>query len=378
MNTDKIDLSVLDNADADTLARIMQNIAPADNKEKEHIFRLTQKMYKLKMADETTVGGVEQYKPFRWQRIASIAACMVLVGGAVGAGSVMLKKQHLLGLASELCESAENEQNGQFLELQLHEAPVCVENMEEAQKTADEHTIEMPWDGRYGVDRAKYVQMLSDGDYDSIESKSYIYHLMLNSFLYYHTVQGSYNIDDNYAVDFAVDLDAQESYSKRYYRKTGVGNEEIACDGKVYNVSGESTVTSDLFGKEYNINADAGTYKTDTYEKIVTLNLTEDNFRHIDTEDGDKLLSCPDIICGGTARLYLLPYSFADSYMMDFDCWNITGLDEIDGRVAAVITGTNEGQGEFEARIDILTGIMLEIDSIDINGEKRNTKLDSL
>ena len=200
---------------------------------------------------EVHVQGVEIYHRPIWKNILAMASAFIIVGGAVAGGVFMMKKRSLKPAdtvtdttaaqqetensipaeAEEATEAAPTEvttdisnTDPDFVELQLHEAPHYAETYNEAKELADEHSITIPWNERhkYIVDTKHYAELLQSDGYDinSLEAKSYIYHIMLNSYLYYDTAKGTvlypYSNDlSNYTtVDFQVDLDKQECYNK--------------------------------------------------------------------------------------------------------------------------------------------------------------------
>lgn len=75
---------------------------------------------------------------------------------------------------------------------------------------------------------------------------------------------------------------------------------------------------------------------------------------------------------------YLCPYQYAGSRMADFDSWQITGFEELNGRTAAVISGSLAGVCGYEIKTDIYTGIMLELAENAYNGKNEHTYFTSL
>lgn len=94
---------VLENTDSSVIDRLAAEFPPQDNKEKERIFKMSERKFNTKIknisnADEQSVGGVEIYKKPKWQRFLSIAAAFAIVAGGITGGAYALK--HLKGTHS--------------------------------------------------------------------------------------------------------------------------------------------------------------------------------------------------------------------------------------------------------------------------------------
>ena len=88
-----------------------------------------------------------------------------------------------------------NANNGEFGELQLHQVPVFA-NDDEANALLDE--INYGWmNGTYQfkkVDTEKYTQQIWN-ELNTLENKSYVYHVLMNSYHYFDTAEVSYTIN---------------------------------------------------------------------------------------------------------------------------------------------------------------------------------------
>ena len=337
--------------------------------------------------DQTVVSGVEIYRRPVWKALMPAVAVTMLAVGTVTGGMQFFKnhsKDHddLLAETTDntTCEITEPQEAvpeittetttvPQYMELQLHEPSAYVGTMEEADALLEEHSYLMPWNGRYGVDTAHYADLLLSDGYDigSLEAKSYIYHIMLKSWLYFNSVSGTLNIsntDDHYVthntgIDFRADLNAWESYSKVYDIDMDiVTEEEYQCFGKLFMVYPEEKM-----------------YQESYFSKSEQYLFIEDNYVHIDTAPPDYGITGYGISfgCGGMAQNYLCPYQYAGSRMRDFDNWQITGFEEVNGRTAAVISGSLTGVCDYEIKTDIYTGIMLELTENDCDGKNEHT-----
>lgn len=388
MKNENIDFSVLDNADTETAKKMSKICNAVDKNEKEHIYNMCKQMYNHKNEkDDVTVSGVEPYKHFRWQRVAGIAACVVLVGSIIVVGTVLLNRKRIIEPAESdttdyeqvtettqttpepVTETVTEPKTEQFLELPIHnDESIYVETLEEAKNMQLEHSFEMSWDDRYGVNTEHYAGLLlSDGyDINSLEAKSYIYHMMLKSYLYFDSVKGTLNSDgiSNTVIEFRTDLNKWESYAKVSDHDTDtVIGEEYMCNDKLYNVTSASSTYRETFSNKS--------------DKIM---LIEDNYIHIDIAPPDYGLTgfgSGSPICG-IENNYLCPYQYAASRMREFDNWQITGFTETNGRTAAVISGTLSGVCDYEMKVDIYTGIMLELTENAYNGNSEHTYFSSI
>ena len=86
---EKNEFDILENAESSVTDRLEAEFPPRDNREKEKIFRMSERKFNNTSAPDTekeqTVSGVEVYRRPKWQRGLSIAAaCALVVGGATG------------------------------------------------------------------------------------------------------------------------------------------------------------------------------------------------------------------------------------------------------------------------------------------------------
>lgn len=98
MNDKEFDLTMLENADNETIKQIAEN-CPASNVEMERMFAMSRKIYNERTKesnnkDNIEVSGVEQYKKPVWQKFAAIAAALVITGGAVAGGMLFMKNRN--------------------------------------------------------------------------------------------------------------------------------------------------------------------------------------------------------------------------------------------------------------------------------------------
>jgi hypothetical protein len=331
---------------------------------------------------EVHVQGVEIYHRPIWKNILAIASALIIVGGAVTGGAFIMKNRSLkpadtlaeqttVGHEAEETTIAEAEEiteaemveisedntdtETDFIELQLHETPCYVDTIDEAHKLQDEHSILIQWDDRhrYRIDVKHYAELLlSDGyDINSLEAKSFIYHMMCNSYLYFDTVKGTiitqqpvYSSGTS-QIDFQVDLEEQESYSK-----LTSGTDGTICEKYVYD------------DKSIDVYYSNNTYNMTGYYKELKINLPDDNFRHIDIAPPDHgLTCCPScsIICGGMVINEIMPEQIAVGWLNNFDNWQINDISERIGKNVVELSGISPKGSEFTIAVDIYTGIIL-------------------
>ena len=329
---------------------------------------------------EVHVQGVEIYHRPIWKNILAMASAFIIVGGAVAGGVFMMKKRSLKPAdtvtdttaaqqetensipaeAEEATEAAPTEvttdisnTDPDFVELQLHEAPHYAETYNEAKELADEHSITIPWNERhkYRVDTKHYAELLQSNGYDinSLEAKSYIYHMMLNSYLYYDTAKGTINfpysndLSHYTSVDFQDDFNKQEIYNKHSNYSDIISEKFISSEkaiDKIYNGNNYTVIPNDW-----------------QYE----IKLTEDNYRYIEVSPPDYSFST--CICNafmGFEFNVLMPDQIALPWLMRFENWRIDSISERIGRTVAELSGVTDKGNDFTLFVDINTGILLE------------------
>ena len=347
---------LLDNADERTLERLSERRV-LTAKEKERM--LSMSMNKLNRMndnteDELQVSGVEPYNRPKWYGFATAAASLLLVGGIIGGGAYMIKNH--IGIPAGVFANLGEKNTQKYKELRLHEPPYSAESYDEAYEIIDKYRIDVPWSDRhdYRIDSEYYAELLLTENYDinSLEAKSFIYHMMLNSYLYYDTAKGSLIgqfVDDetHYStIDFQVDYNAQESYSRGSNNFNNDIFESFVYDSKSFSIYPDNTYTLE-----------------ETIRDTQTINLVEDNYRHINVEGAENGVDhCPALeimFAGGNARKALIPEGYAAARLNDFDNWEIDGTTEYLGRTAAEITGSYDNGSCFTMTVDIATGILL-------------------
>ena len=382
MKTDrKTDLSLLENAEDGTLNRMTECYAAASDKDKERIYRISEKMYKRKLntynrKNKGIVKGVERYNCPKWYKaVMTAAACLVLAGGIAGGGILLFNSSKNvvpqtenenttntdISQTTEVTTTAEEtEPTQKFRELQLHEVQYA-DSEEEAEELVNQHMIECKFDERYGVDVEHYVEQLRNSDdLNTLENKSYIYHMMLNSIDYYSTVQGS-GTSHGKKFEFKADLVNHKMYSKQIDESDygTIFREEYFLDEFLYELSSNNSsggVSSYKKKFLYNYYEDYGEcYSEDNYRRVY---LTYPESEYIDDSDycsfGDRKYQFYAL----AESTLIYPDIYALDKLWDFDSWKINLIEEYNGRECALISGTHKDV-MFKMYIDIQTGIMM-------------------
>lgn len=372
----RFDLEILENADMNTIDALSDKYSAVSEAETENIFRRV--MQNSGAADEELrVQGVEVYHRPVWKKLLAAASALVLVTGATAGGVYLYRNfgAETADMPTDNAEEATAEEHIEeetptevqteeateavFMELQLHEAAPYAESMEEAKAIIEEHTTLIPWADRhnYRVDVKHYAELLQCEGYDinSLEAKSFIYHMLRNSFLYFDSAVGTLNWYINYegsnfypSAEFQIDLQNQEGYSKCINEDNDVFLEFFAYDDKIITKENISRI-----------------YQEGTCSKAEMIRFPEDNYRYIEIAPPDYGLNeCPScsINCAwNKVHDQLMPEELALAFLDNFDNWQINGISDYLGRTAAELSGVYDDGSELKMTVDLYTGIMLEL-----------------
>ena len=326
------------------------------------------------------VQGVEAYHRPVWRKLLATASALILVFGAVAGGAFIMKnrtskpantvtdttsvqQETEMPTPAEAEEATEapppevtadtNNNKPDFIELQLHEAPHYAETYDEAKELADEHSITIPWNKRhkYRVDTKHYAELLQSNGYDinSLEAKSYIYHMMLNSYLYYDTAKGTINFPYSNDLSHYTSVDFQDDFNKKEIYNKDSNYSDIISEKFISN---EKVIDKIYNGNNYTVIPNDWQYE---------IKLTEDNYRYIDVSPPDYSFST--YICNafmGFEFNVLMPDQIALPWLMRFENWRIDSISERIGRTVAELSGVNDKGNDFTLAVDIYTGILIE------------------
>lgn len=222
------------------------------------------------------------------------------------------------------------------------------------------------------------------------ETKQDYYHKMLNAVDYYNTVSGSFvtnylsqGSQEETVVSYQVDMVNNNCYehmsNKDNDSEVYVGNGNIMHINNINKYKETSpiyfTKVDELAGynDDYVMRTQSDIKKAKAeFEKVFA-----DDKRITVDENGDKhYLNRLDLtnLCI-SASYSLFPQGLTFGYLSNQDMWEISGDTEYLGRDAVVIKGTAEDYGKkfntatFEMIVDKETGILLELQGYDENGE---------
>ena len=204
---------------------------------------------------------------------------------------------------------------------------------------------------------SKYFSESSEGDYNSLEAKSYLYHMMLNSMDYYKTAEGEMIIQPNgsYAatssttiIEFQLDNVNQCSYEKRTYVNSSLHDKELYF--------------ADL--REYELDIENNTFFLHHYAGETDI-LFSDNERVFCSPDGTTLAYNRPSNAFGSAMFHssLTPQYYAGMMLADFDRWHVACTATMLGRTCAVIEAEMQDD-VYRMYTDVQTGILFRLEPL--------------
>ncbi|SEH37759.1 hypothetical protein SAMN02910265_00161 [Ruminococcus flavefaciens] len=278
-------------------------------------------------------------------------------------GEVLTRKKSKNSFNPENIENVTNaDAEGEFAELQLHEMKIYHSKDEaeqafvEYQDAWKNHTYEFK-----KVDVEKYAdQLLSAAnaeELNTLENKSYLYHICANVFHYYDTAE----------VKFVIDGEQQAlNYHEEYERV--LDNKQLYFYNKITSRSDNENEKVSVYVRDGNEGVDY--YPTDkTYSKQT---YSEDDIKMAGAyiPDNFRVAYCDDYEKAGVQEAWEFGNTFGefsnlDSFVLlsDFDQWHIEGVENILGRDCAHVNLVyNDGFNEntVDRWIDIRTGLVLK------------------
>ena len=373
---------ILEN-DVDTALFTAENYPDSDTETMKRVFEQSEKKYLSQCGEAETVGdqvsGVVRYhRSYGW---LAAAAAVVIAAGAGGIFAVKSISDHVDVYSSAETEPAEEvteeifaetsaveedtaEAVKEYEELELHTPKSTVTDEEENLFFEDEkYSRELNLNDRRRVDTERYKnQILSaEGDeLNSLENKSYIYHMMLNSVDYFDTVSGkmTYGLPETDGCtyqEFMADIPAQY------------------CHETSSNMPNADTCINEKFvydGVEYDIDHNENTFCSMFNIPSVEFSFFRDNYRVYVGSDGYNCANYrPDWTNLGVSATMIFPQAIAMSRLNEFDSWSIDRTEEMLGRSCAVVKGESiqDWYYTYTAYIDLDTGIMLHYEEYDQN-----------
>ncbi len=175
---EKNEFDILENAESSVTDRLEAEFPPRDNREKEKIFRMSERKFNNTSAPDTekeqTVSGVEVYRRPKWQRVLSIAAaCALVVGGATGGTYALKRFRNTPAAESQLDTQKKVAPFGDFSELEYKIKNIDMDNMKKVMMPADDEPDSFipVWDGENisQQKRDKLADLFNNYDYESVE-----------------------------------------------------------------------------------------------------------------------------------------------------------------------------------------------------------------
>lgn len=301
---------------------------------------------------ENNVMGVEVIsKKHTWQKVSStaaVAAAVILVVGAVAhtGKDNDFKEGSFPDTSISTTEITKDNSNASSL-IEYHINIPPVYTMEQVDDLINKGIDKYNRNEKNKISVDKYVSKFKEKQYerDSIELKTYIYHIMLNSVDYYNNAEGSMtyamNIKAPVDIDFQTDIAKGTSYEKEIQFNKPV------CE---FYVSDKTLYTIDSTTRKYTEQPCAS-----TIEFIVS-----DNERVITLDNGEIMtLNRNDVTnLGVSGNSCLFPQSYAMAYLCDFDSWELGRIIDCLERTCVEIKGEYQDQC-FKMLVDISTGILM-------------------
>lgn len=190
---------------------------------------------------------------------------------------------------------------------------------------------------------------------NSLERKSYIYHMMLNSVDYFNTAKGSieysFSGSEPTTAEFTTNIEERYSHEKEYLPDNSI-YEHYVYDGKAYY-----------------INETLGVYDLGFVGEPIEF-VIDDSKRVVMLNDGELLkINRNDITnLGVSGNSCLFPQTFAMSKMYDFDNWDISGYEKLIDRECVVIEGAQDDK-TFKMFVDVNYGFLIKYEEFSSNGD---------
>lgn len=254
--------------------------------------------------------------------------------------------------------------SGEFAELQLHDLKIYDSEAEAvaaynditARYTAQPQTFKP-------VDVEKYTQQILDAsvseEYNTLENKSYVYHMMLNSKFYFNTAKGFANTADG-SEEFAVDH--KNRYAYEHFTKDP--NLYDTYNDLIYYYDGKDNYTVYLNEKQYFYNEmtdeDLGWYDGYIHDDDRAICYCNENgYTEMIRDTFENFWKCKgfDSLYPGTG-------------LHDFTSWSISGTEKRFGRDCVDIT-SQIGMFKYELVVDLRTGILIS-EKMLLSGEVQN------
>lgn len=111
----EIDLKILENMDAADLDRLSEQYAAVNDSDREKLFGLAEKRYKMRAeqetntdTDEIVVSGTERYRRPKWKIFAAAASVVLMIAGLGAGGAMLLNRTGSVGNYPEETTAADS------------------------------------------------------------------------------------------------------------------------------------------------------------------------------------------------------------------------------------------------------------------------------
>lgn len=261
------------------------------------------------------------------------------------------------GLTVSSEEPADN--GGEFAELQLHEQNICSDRDEalalyaKIAQTADEggYTFKK-------VDTGKYAQQIIEAssfdELNTLENKSFVYHMFMNSYRYFDTadVSYTYDVESNESPYYSKNRCIADNKGKYFYLdyEYEKGSDHEMTTFYMYN---NKWINADNMKKVY---SECEADEVDYEHRYIPDN---DLFIRYYDENGNILYmdSLSTVVMGGKCSDCL--YHDTD-VLYDFEKWHIEDVENILGRECVSVTMQDGAYSEHMC-IDLYTGIVMSL-----------------
>jgi hypothetical protein len=264
-------------------------------------------------------------------------------------------------------------------DLQLHDNTIPTMTYDEIVNFEESHIYDADEinDIQVKIDDSKYRDTSFYKDnLNTLESKSHIYHKMLNSIEYYNTAEGDLTMVDEYNTTYSIEYQCNVKTYQSYTHTLSSDINGYTNEDECYIPNDGTITTVDNLQKTYTIDdsiiqMDGDIIVPDNYKVIVCSDTNDDHNTqrfNFNRKDSTKV--------GIAGSISLFPQNLAITYLQNFDTWNVTAIETYLGRNCLILEDT---QGSFKFYVDINTGILLSYEFS--NGSKMETnhlQLDSL
>ena len=286
-------------------------------------------------------------------KYVAVAASLLF---AVGFGALILRSS----MWNQPVQNDAPDTEPVYTELELHANELPVLSEDEINEPVKEGKLRYAQNGFRPalIDTEKYIGEYfsedSEGDLNSLEAKSYLYHMMLNSMDYYQTAEGEMMIglpdsgSTSVHIEFQLDNINLCSYEKREYLNAAMHDKEMYF--------AELT--------EYELDTENNSYFLHHYQMQTDI-LLPDNERVIQQSDGATLAYNRPSNAFGGARFAssLTPQYEAGAMLGDFERWQVTGTVTMLDRTCAIIETAYQDES-YRLYTDVQTGILLKLEPL--------------